>query len=425
MASRANRRKRRVQHVGVECHAAASPCSHQRDVTKSSDSERHLKLDSEPTSEHADRIQVLRPLLPDAERLLSYLRRIDACRTYTNWGPLVSEFEARLAAHFDVPSGCVTSAVSGTGALVGAILASAGRAAADRPRAIIPAFTFVATALAAEHCGFRPHFVDVDADRWQLQPEALEHHPRLKEVGLVVPVAPFGKPVPQAPWVEFHRRTGIPVVIDGGASFEAVSQDPARLLGEIPVALSFHATKSFATAEGGCVIATDSRLSASMSRALNFGFFEARDCRAASTNGKMSEYHAAVGLAELDNWAAKCASLQEVAAAYRRRMGAAGLGDRLLVAPDVAGCYALFRCVDAAEATAIVDGLAAETIETRLWYGTGLHRQPYYVDASRDDLPVTDRIAPLTIGLPVASDLTDACIQRVVTALVRDALGYR
>jgi dTDP-4-amino-4,6-dideoxygalactose transaminase len=317
----------------------------------------------------------------------------------------------------------LTSAVSGTGALVGAILATTGRPTAERPLAIIPAFTFVATALAAEQCGFLPHFVDVDADSWQLRAEAIEHHPLLKDVGLVIPVAPFGRAVPHAPWLEFHRRTGIAVVIDGGASFETVACDPSRFVGEIPVALSFHATKSFATAEGGCVITTDPELSASVNRALNFGFFEARECRAASTNGKMSEYHAAVGLAELDNWPAKCASLREVAAAYRVHMGAAGLGDRLFVAPDVAGCYALFRCADPAEAAAIVEGLASANIETRLWYGRGLHRQPYYVDASRDDLPVTDRIAPITIGLPIASDLPHACIQRVVTALVRDVLG--
>ena len=267
--------------------------------------------------------------------------------------------------------------MSGTGGLVGAILAATGRSAAERPLAIIPAFTFVATALAAEQCGFRPHFVDVDADSWQLQAEAIEGHPLLKHVGLVMPVAPFGRAVPQAPWLEFQRRTGIAVVIDGGASFEAVAQDPVRFLGKIPVALSFHATKSFATAEGGCVITVDSVLSASVNRALNFGFFEARDCRAASINGKMSEYHAAVGLAELDNWSAKYASLQEVAAAYRLQMGAAGLGDRLIVAPEVAGCYALFRCAGPAEAAAVVDGLAAANIETRLWYGNGLHRQPY------------------------------------------------
>ncbi len=276
----------------------------------------------------------------------------------------------------------------------------------------------MATALAAEQCGLRPHFVDVDADSWQLQAKAIEGHPLLKQVGLVMPVAPFGRAVPQAPWLEFHRRTGIAVVIDGGASFEAVAQDPATFLGEIPVALSFHATKSFATAEGGCVITANGALSAAVGRALNFGFFEARDCGAASTNGKMSEYHAAVGLAELDGWSAKYASLQEVAAAYRLHMGAAGLSDRLLVAPDVAGCYALFRCADLAEAATVVDGLAAANIETRLWYGNGLHRQPYYVDASRDELPVTDRIAPLTIGLPIAVDLPLAAIKRIAAAIL-------
>jgi dTDP-4-amino-4,6-dideoxygalactose transaminase len=312
----------------------------------------------------------------------------------------------------------VTSAVSGTGAIVGAILAATGRSAAERPLAIIPAYTFVATALAAEQCGFRPHFADVDADSWQLQANAIEVHPLLKQVGLVMPVAPFGRAVPQAPWLEFQRRTGIAVVIDGGASFEAIARDPARFLGEIPVALSFHATKSFATAEGGCVITANGALSASVSQALNFGFFEARACRASSTNGKMSEYHAAVGLAELDNWSAKYASLQEVAAEYRRQMAAAGLSDRLLVAPEVAGCYALFRCADPAEAATIVDGLAAANIETRLWYGTGLHTQPYYIDASRDALPVTDRIAPLTIGLPIAVDLSPAEINRITGAIV-------
>ena len=276
----------------------------------------------------------------------------------------------------------------------------------------------MATALAAEHCGFRPHFVDVDAESWHLQADALNDHPLLKQAGLVVPVAPFGRPVPQEPWLDFHRRTGIAVVIDGGASFEAIGTDPARFLGEIPVALSFHATKSFATAEGGCVITTDGRLSASVNRALNFGFFETRDCWAASTNGKMSEYHAAVGLAELDGWPLKRVGLREVADTYRRQMMAVGLGDRLIVAPDVAGCYALFRCANAAEATAVVEGLAASNIETRLWYGHGLHRQPYYTNASCDRLPATDQIAPLTVGLPMALDLAPAAITRVVVAIV-------
>ena len=43
---------------------------------------------------------------------------------------------------------------------------------------------------------------------------------------------------------------------------------------------------------------------------------------------------------------------------------------------------------------------------------------------SRDDLPVTDRIAPLTIGLPVAPDLPEACIRRLVAALAPGVRGH-
>jgi dTDP-4-amino-4,6-dideoxygalactose transaminase len=406
----------------MSCGAASPPVTSAM-MTRSPNNERHLESGLKPTNDNVDRIQVLRPLLPDAGRLLSYLRRIDASRTYTNWGPLASELEGRLAGHFGLAPGSVTSAASGTGALIGAILATAGRATPNRPLAIVPAFTFVATALAVEHCGFRPHFVDVDPDGWCLQAETLDHHPLLEQVGLVIPVAPFGRSVPLARWVDFHHRTGIAVVIDGGASFETIGTDPVHFLGEIPVALSFHATKSFATAEGGCVITTDGALSRSVNRALNFGFFESRDCRVASTNGKISEYHAAVGLAELDGWPAKLATLRGVADAYRRQFVAAGLGDRLLAAPDVAGCYALFRCAHADEADAVLHRLDAANIETRFWYGYGLHRQSYFTNASRDDLPVTDRIAPLAIGLPVAPDLPEASIERVVAALVRCVAG--
>ncbi len=37
----------------------------------------------------------------------------------------------------------------------------------------------------------------------------------------MIPVAPFGRPVPQTAWLEFREQTGIPVVIDGAATFEA------------------------------------------------------------------------------------------------------------------------------------------------------------------------------------------------------------
>src|SRR6185369_6395553 len=97
-------------------------------------------------------IPVLRPQLPSADAMLPYLRRIEGARIYSNWGPLVQELEQRLARHFALPEGSVATASCGTAALVGATLAVAGRASDRKPLAIIPAYTFVATAAAIEQC---------------------------------------------------------------------------------------------------------------------------------------------------------------------------------------------------------------------------------------------------------------------------------
>jgi dTDP-4-amino-4,6-dideoxygalactose transaminase len=359
----------------------------------------------------------MRPQLPQADRLLPYLCKIDSSRIYANHGPLASELECRLADLFGFTAGCVVCACSGTAALVGAILASVGRAKRDRPLALTPSFTFVATASALESCGYQPYLVDIDPVSWALDPERLVSHPLLNRVGVVVPVAPFGRPVAQAPWRAFTRTTGIKVVIDGAAAFDTVQTAPEIYLGDIPVAFSFHATKSFGAGEGGAVAATDIALLQRTTQALNFGFFEMRDSRTPSINGKMSEYHAAVGLAELDGWVEKQSALFSVIECYRRVTEEARLSDHLYVWPDISTSYVLFLCHEVDQAATVQECLSRSGIDFRLWYGTGLHRQTYFSDLAHDDLDVTDAIAPCGIGLPVAPDLAEASIHHVIVAL--------
>ena len=367
-----------------------------------------------PDLPSAPLIPVLRPLLPSADRLLPYLRRIDETRLYSNYGPLSHELEGRLADALALPAGGLVCAGSGTAALIGAILATAGRASPERPLAIIPAFTFAATAAAVEQCGYSPYLADVDAESWMLAADRLIDHPERRRVGLVVPVAPFGRPVPQAPWRRFTATTGTPVVIDGAASFAGLAERPEALLGGIPVAISFHATKAFATGEGGAVATEDVALATRVAQALNFGISGVRDSRMAS---KMSEYHAAVGLAELDGWTEKLAAFRAVAERYREASAAAGLAERFYGAPDIGPNYALFRCRDATEAGRIVERLRRGGVDFRLWYGTGLHCQTYYADLQRDRLDVSDNLAPRLLGMPMAPDLGRATIARVVGVL--------
>jgi dTDP-4-amino-4,6-dideoxygalactose transaminase len=131
----------------------------------------------------------------------------------------------------------------------------------------------------------------------------------------------------------------------------------------------------------------------------------------------MSEYHAAVGLAELDAWQVKASAFRSAAAAYRRAGATYGIGDRLITSPEVASCYVLFRAADEDHAAAIRSRLAQARIDHRLWYGRGLHAEPYYANLSRDLLPVTERLAPTIIGLPMATDLAEDDAERVVRTL--------
>lgn len=361
-------------------------------------------------------VPVYRALLPTADRLLRYLEVIDANRYYTNRGGLVEGLEDRLRGLIAAPACAVITASSGTAALQAAILATAGRATDARPYAVVPGYTFVATAMAAEACGYRPLFVDIEAGCWALEPARLRAAGLLDRVGVVLAVAPYGRAHDQAGWAAFVRDTGVKVVIDAAASFERLIADPARLTGEVPVVVSFQATKAFSTGEGGAVIWSNIDGILKTVQALNFGFLYSRDSRSSGINGKMSEYHAAVGLAGLDEWAARAAANRAINDAYRHAAGAAGFGERLICGPTIASNYALYRARSEADAARVVTALTIAGVEHRYWYGRGVHREPYF---RRDDvvLPETDMLAESLIGVPIYPGIEIATIARVVDAI--------
>jgi dTDP-4-amino-4,6-dideoxygalactose transaminase len=100
-------------------------------------------------------------------------------------------------------------------------------------------------------CGFHPRIMDVSVENWNLDPREVIEMPDINLVGLVIAVAPFGRPVDPRRWEQFQEDTGIPVVIDVAACFESISGNAEKYVSTLPTVMSFHATKSFSTAEGG------------------------------------------------------------------------------------------------------------------------------------------------------------------------------
>ena len=72
-----------------------------------------------------DKISGAIPRMPDADMILPYLRRMNAARYYRNFGPLVEEFEVRIADGINLAPDCLTTLSSGTSSLKLALHASA------------------------------------------------------------------------------------------------------------------------------------------------------------------------------------------------------------------------------------------------------------------------------------------------------------
>lgn len=368
-------------------------------------------------------IPAMKPQIATTPSLLRYLPRIDKSRIYSNHGPLVLDLQNRITELLGLSPGILITAASGTAALSGAILASSGCASEERPFALLPAFTFAATALAAEACGYRPYFLDVDPSTWMLNPAEIKDWDNLERVGVVIVVCPFGRLINQDQWMKFQAETGIPVVVDAAASFDLLQRRPGHIV--LPAALSFHATKTFATGEGGGVIAPDADFGRRVTQALNFGFHASRETRTAAINGKMSEYNAAVGLAELDGWPTKITALETVAGSYRRIAKKHGIGDELITTPLIGANYVLFHAHNGIEAQILHEALIEKSIDSRFWYGGGLHRHEHFFHASRrGQLVVTEQLATSLLGLPVAPDLTEEMISRIISCLA-NARGRR
>jgi dTDP-4-amino-4,6-dideoxygalactose transaminase len=371
--------------------------------------------------ERSDAAMVCRPLLPGTNQITPYLQQIDRRRWYTNFGDEVRDLIARLASHFGLENGqCVTTS-HGTDALTAALIAVAGRATPKRPYCVMPSYTFVATPAAALNAGYEPYFVDIDPQSFALAPDQLLGHPTLRKAGAIIVVAPYGRPVSQRGWEIFSAATRVPVVIDAAAGFDAVAVNPEDTVGTLPVILSLHATKVFGAGEGGLILCRNRELVWRCAGVVNFGFLGSREALVSGFNGKMSEYHAAVGLAELDTWPSKRAGYLAVAETYRRAAERHGLSKQITAETGWASNYVLYEAETAVAAAAAAERLSAAGVDLRLWYGTGCHRQPAYAGFPRDPLPVTEDVAPRVIGLPMAVDLADDVGERVIGLLARSA----
>lgn len=367
-------------------------------------------------------IPYLIPDMPSAEEIMPFLREIDGNRWYTNFGPLVTKLHERiLQTHFSDDRVNLLLCSTGTAALELGLQAMGLKKGA---RILVPAFTFPASANAIQNCGFEPVFCDVDENSWVLTPDIALDAIARSDIHAVMPVAALGRPLSADAWDEFCDKTGLPVLIDAAAALG--SQQVGK---RIVVAYSMHATKAFGIGEGGLLAAFDEDLIARARRICNFGMDARGQVVRQGTNGKLSEYHAAVGLAQIARWSDRQLKRARVDAIYQAFMrpfhhlwvmqsyvDQKAINAGVLVSHPVrhnrTTMPVRLRQSVGVSVQDIQDALASHGIGTRLWYNPGLHQHPHWEHCERvgrfgqQALVTVDSLNKQVIGLPFHNFLT-------------------
>ena len=369
-----------------------------------------------------NKLYVGRPNIGDRERFLERVNGILDRRWLSNDGPLLKEFEEKLADFLGVKN--VVAMCNATAALE-----IACRALDLKGEVIVPSYTFVATAHALQWQEITPVFCDMDPATHNIDPAKIERLITPRTTG-IIGVHVWGRGCDAQAIEAIAAKRNLKVMYDASHGFGCT--EGGRMLGtfgECEV-FSFHATKFLNCFEGGAVVTNNDELAEKMRLMRNFGFVDFDKVVYLGVNGKMSEIHAAMGLTNLE-------AMEEIIAVNRRNYEAykAGLAD----VPGISVIdydpaernnyqYVVIEVdpeVCPRNRDEIVEALHAENIIARKYFWPGCHKMEPYRSLQPNAgllLPETERIAARVIVLPTGQTVCKLTVERICE-IIRTEIG--
>ena len=345
-------------------------------------------------------------------------------------GPLCQAFEERFCKLTGAKY-----AVSLSSATAGMHLTIAALGLGPGDEIITPSLTFASTVNMIALHGARPVFADIDYDTLNIDADDIEARitPRTKAI---IPVHFAGAPAAMDPILEIADRHGLTVIEDAahavGTYYRGIH---AGGFGRISI-FSFHPIKNITTGEGGLIAHSDEPLEKKLRR-LRFHGIEKDAWKRYGKGGNpeydietpawkynLTDIQAALGLAQLDRLDGLNRRRAELVALYRKGLeGVAGLDLPGVPAYPHGHSHHLF--------VVKVLAMAREAFMHRLSdynVGYGLHFPACHLlkfvreRFGSTNLPVTERVAPTILSLPLFPDMMDADVTYVCSA-IREILG--
>lgn len=339
----------------------------------------------------------------------SFLRRakeVHESGWFSNHGPQVRELEGRLAQLLGVEEYSVVAVVNGTVGMQAFLSCSPVRFWS------VPNYTFVATAHAALMSGKLVSLSDIP----RVWPRIEAKASRWVNRGRIF-VEPFGEPIVKMPEERDFKAANIFVDAAAGLA-NAIENGPFRYRG-IATMFSLHATKVIGAGEGAILILPDEGLAELVRSWISFGFRGSRNSLFAGANGKMPELMAAGVNSILDEWPRIRDRWAELRAEVWNLEEQHGINHFHSV--DSLSPYWIHEAKTAVDAELIRAELLKLRIETRLWWGNGLHTMPAFQSLRNRtwwrNYNSTSDVAPRVIGLPYFPGIEHRDVETIIRLL--------
>ena len=374
-------------------------------------------------------IRLIKPNPPRLSALTGDLQAIEASGRYSNYGPFNTRLEQALVGElFGGVGGCVTVGNATLGLMLAIRrIVEARRTSPQkqaRAYALMPAFTFAATAQAALWCGLTPLLCDIDPVSWIACPEAeralVEHYG--EEIAVIVPCTTFGRPIDFDHYERLAGTIGAGIVIDAAAAVGTQERDGLNFgAGRRPPSVfSMHATKPFATLEGGFIYASDLECIDELRAMANFGFDGGRSAIMPGLNAKLNEVTAAMGLFQIGAMPEIIQKREALAQTYRALLPELSFQECNAASQAHVFLPALLPRSVQGGRDAVIRRAAEAGLEFGTYYAPHLGAQPYFQRVCLlGALPVTDDVSDRILSLPLHEGMTIRDVRRVA-ALIKD-----
>lgn len=340
-------------------------------------------------------IYVTMPTLAPLKEVNQLMESIWESGIMTHNGPLVQRFEKEVCAYLNVPQ--MVSCCNGTLALQMAV-----KALGRTGEIITSPFTFIATisSIMWEHC--TPVFVDIDPESLNIDPQKIEEKITCHTVA-IMPVHVFGNACEIEEIDAIAKKHGLSVIYDAAHAMGVQYKGRSIMEYGDMSCTSFHATKMLNTAEGGGVFTLNEELDAKLRRIRFFGFENHADIVEDGFNGKMTEVHAAVGIANLRYLDQALADRKVKYARYKEILGQNPDIRFQKITSDCNCSYfpAIFK--DEATALKVIESLSAVQVFPRRYFypsvNTFTKLVPYVPMPVSEDIAARILCLPLHIGM--------------------------